>query len=263
MNCLSSVYPVRQNEHRFWTINQRMLSMPPAGYEALAMSEPVWNTLNQKLVEVGKDLTDKNEFIFSKVRDVFGYRFKLEQLCRSVDAKVAWNSLENIKVNGFDFKGCMTRINNLQQFYRTAATALQAKPIVLVEELPNLSDEAVRASINELKLECDTEPVKFFANTVRHEVMDGTNQLISFSKSVENMFGYKANIESDLKQYSALLDPIKANQTVELGLVHDVIDSVNTRITTVNHLLNAVFVLQTYTKVMDVVFTDAIANLKR
>ena len=76
------------------------------------------------------------------------------------------------------------------------------------------------------------------------------------------MAGYSTRISDDSKTFDKPIKELTKNETVEVNDIHAAVDVVNNRITTVNHLLNAMFLLQIYNKVMNVVFTDAISNLK-
>ena len=64
------------------------------------------------------------------------------------------------------------------------------------------------------------------------------------------------------KTFDKPIVDLSKNDTVEVSTIHAAVDEVNNRITTINHLLNVMFLLQSYNKVMNVVFTDAISNLK-
>ena len=104
--------------------------------------------------------------------------------------------------------------------------------------------------------------VKFFANTTKKTVFTAVDNLIAFDKSMEAMAGYAGRVQMDSKTYAEPIKNLTKNETVEVNDVHDAVDSINKRITTTNHLLNALFLLQVYNKIMNVVFTDAISNLK-
>ena len=248
---------------RFWWIDKKLLIAPKYSIESLTMSAPIANKLSEALTGIVKDLVNKSDYVFAKTKDVFGFRLRLEQMYRTVqNSKVSWESLANVDVLGFDFVSCQNRLANMEKMAVYVATSIQRSPIEIVDEMPNLSDEDIVASINDLKMTVNAGKVKFFSGTTRKGVLSAVDNLIAFDKSVETMAGYSQNVVTDTKTYSKPIAELTKNETVDVNDVHAAVDEVNKRITTVNHLLNAMFLLQSYNKVMNVIFTDAISNLK-
>ena len=260
---LASVTNERTNPTSFWWIDKKKLSVDFKSFESLAMSAPVTEKLQTALVDVTKSLIEKSNFVFTKTKDVFGYRLKLEQMYRSVaNTTITWASLENVEVLGFNFESCQNRLVNMEKMSVHIGTSIQRTPIQIADETPNLSDDDIVASINDLKLTVNANKVKFFGGTTKKAVLSAVENLIAFDKSVEAMVGYSTRIETESKTFNQPIQNLAKNETVEVSDVHAAVDEVNNRITTINHLLNAMFLLQAYNKVMNVVFTDAISNLK-
>ena len=260
---LPTVANTNSEPSQFWWIDKKLLTTEFKSFESLAMSAPVTQKLLEALEGVTKDLISKSDYVFAKTKDIFGYRLKLEQMYRSVkDTNITWASLENVEVLGFDFTACQTRLTNMSNMSVHIGTSIQRTPIEIVDETPNLSDEDIVASVNDLKVTVNANKVKFFGGTTKKSVMSAVEDLISFDKSLEAMSGYSARISDDSKTFDKPIKELTKNETVEVNDIHAAVDVVNNRITTVNHLLNAMFLLQIYNKVMNVVFTDAISNLK-
>ena len=260
---LSSITTNNSDPASFWWVDKKLLAVEFKSFESLAMSAPVTEKLKNALASVTKDLINKSDYVFSKTKDVFGYRLKLEQMYRTVkDTTITWASLENVEVLGFDFASCQTRLNTMSAVSVHIGTSMQRTPIEIVDETPNLSDDDIVASINDLKLTVNANKVKFFGGTTKKAVMSAVEDLISFDKSVEAMAGYSQKVVADTKTFDKPIVDLSKNDTVEVSTIHAAVDEVNNRITTINHLLNVMFLLQSYNKVMNVVFTDAISNLK-
>ena len=260
---LSSVTNAQTDPSNFWWIDRKLLAVEFKSFESLAMSAPVTQKLLESLANVTKDLINKSEYVFTKTKDVFGYRLKLEQMYRTVkDTNITWASLENVEVLGFDFTSCQTKLVNMTNMSVHIGTSIQRTPIEIVDETPNLSDDDIVSSVNDLKVTVNANKVKFFGGTTKKSVMTAVEDIISFDKSLESMGGYSGRVVEDSKTFDKPIKELTKNETVEINDIHAAVDSVNNRITTVNHLLNAMFLLQTYNKVMNVVFTDAISNLK-
>lgn len=260
---LAETTNTREDPSRFWCIDKRLLSVDTGSFESLAMSAPIVAKLIQDLTGIIRNLTSKSDYVFSKTRDTFGFRVKLEQMYRSVqNSTVAWTSLENSEVLGFDFISCRNRLSVMSQMSVHIGTSIQRTPIELVDETPNLSDDNIVASIADLKMTVTAGKVKFFSGTTKNAVMSAIEDLISFDRSVETMSGFSQKVISDTRTFDKPIKELAKTETVDVNDVHAAVDSVNKRITVVNHLLNAMFLLQAYNKVMNVVFTDAISNLK-
>ena len=251
------------DNNRFWTIDKNLLKAPDFSFETLAMSAPVVAKLKEALSDIVKVLLEKNEYVFSKVSDVFGYRLKLEQVQRSVvNSKVSWESLSNLDVLGFSLTSCQKTMSNMENLNVFIGQSLQLTPIDISGEMPNISDDNLASSIQELNVTVNASKVKFFDKTTRKDVLETVDNLVALDKSVEAMAGYAKRVVEDSKTYGTPIEGLAKNETVEVSNIYEVVDSVNKRITTVNHLLNAMFLLQTYNKVISVILTDAISNLK-
>lgn len=260
---LSSVTNVHEQPTDFWWIDKKLLTSEFKSFESLAMSAPIYSKLNAALTDVVKDLTNKNDYVFARTKEIFSFRLKLEQMYRTVqNTNITWSSLENVEVLGFNFIDCQTRLNNMKEMAVHIGTSIQRTPIEIVDETPNLSDEDIVASISDLKITVNAGKVKFFAGTSKRAVLSAVENLIAFDKSLEAMTGYSQKVIADTKTFIQPIKDATKNDTVEVNDIHAAVDQVNNRITTVNHLLNAMFLLQAYNKVMNVVFTDAISNLK-
>lgn len=260
---LSSVTNNTEQPSEFWWIDKKLLTSEFKSFESLAMSAPISSKLNAALTDVVKDLTSKNDYVFARTKDIFSFRLKLEQMYRTVqNTNITWASLENVEVLGFNFTDCQNRLNNMEKMTVYIGTSIQRTPIELVDETPNLSDDDIVASINDLKITVNAGKVKFFGGTTKKSVLNAVDKLIAFDKSMEAMAGYSQKVIADTKTLDKPIKDLTKNETVEVNDVHAAVDQVNNRITAVNHLLNAMFLLQAYNKVMNVVFTDAISNLK-
>ena len=263
---VSNLYSITRNNvspGNFWWIDKKLLTVEHRSFESLAMSEPVVQKLLSALSDVTKDLLNKSDYVFSKTKDIFNYRMRLEQASRiAKNSKIAWTSLQSVEVLGFSFESCKNQIESMRSMGTHIATSIQRTPIQIVDETPNLSDDDIVSSINDLSITVNAGKVKFFNGTTKNAVMSAVDDMISFDKSTEAMCGYSQNIISDTKTLDVPIKKLAAHETVEINNIHLAVDEVNNRITTINHLLNAMFLLQSYNKVLNVVFTDAISNLK-
>lgn len=263
VNSLSVLDTKPVNPTSFWWIDRNLLRLPVHSTESLALSEPVVEKLQTSLADIIKKLTEKNDFIFSKVKDVFGYRLKLEQTFRTVqNSKVSWESLSEIEIYGFDLISCQNKLLNMQNQNVYIGTSLQRTPIETVDEMPNISDDDIVASIDSLELSVTVNKVKFFDKTTKKDVLKFVDDLTAFDKSFEAMVGYSPRVAADAKTYADPIKNLAKNSTVDVAEIHDVVDQINKKITTVNHLLNAMFLLQAYNKVLNVITTHAISNMK-
>lgn len=260
---LTSINSTEGVPSRFWWIDRKLLSVDVSSAESLTMSAPIVLKLTSSLDAILKEISAKRDYVVSKTRDVFSYRVKLEQMQRAVkNSKMTIASVEDVDVLGFDFAACREHMRGMEQMLAYIAETVQSTPITILEGAPSLSDEDIVTGLDDLKMTVNAGKVKFFSGTSIGKVLSAVEDLISFDKSIEATVGYAQNITRDCKTFDKPIKELGVTETVDVSKIQETVDGINRRITAVNHLLNTMFLLQACDKVINVIFTDAISNLK-